>query len=258
MAVDGHILTVARVISSEVAALPTGPSKRWYAVGGAVLGAGVVGAIVTFCVLLANMSHRVEGWRRLAVPGLERVQLAAGNYTLYHEHPQGSGATAGVCACGLTVRDPAGVPVPFDSNDSSLAYTTFGGLRGTSIGNFHATQSGTYVIGSDVATGDVVIGRDLTGTFAAIFVVPALVVVLLAGPGLAMVVVTGIRRSRARKCQMPQVAWTSGPPQAWTASPTVAPTGWQPVPPPLPPAYGSWQQTSPLASDISDPWRRPS
>lgn len=168
---------------------------------GAVIGVlGLAAAITWGVVGVRGYLDRVKDLTRMSVPGQTAVEISgAGEQFVYYE---GEGS-ASLDQLGITVADPQGNPVGMDPYRLDLRYDPPGqpGWLGRAVATFRATVPGTYRVeasgsappGSSIAIGASV-ARDVIPTVLGIL---ALLLVTVGG-GLALIIVTLVRRSRAR------------------------------------------------------------
>jgi hypothetical protein len=236
--------------------------------GGTSIGLGVVGAIVMFFVLLFAFFQRVDGFQRISSPDTTQIQLEAGSYTIFHEATPGSGTTTNQvrfisfdpCSCAAHVVAPDGNAVRVSSYVGSFSYSTPNGHTGRALGTFRAEQAGTYEIASSLS-GRLAIGQGAGGAFAAAFIVPGLIFVLLGGAGAIMLIVTAVKRRGPAEWQ-PAPAWSvpsGGAMQPWGSAPQLPapqlPAPQLPAPPSwwVEPSPNGWVPDSPSPSGWSSP-----
>jgi hypothetical protein len=240
--------------------------------GGTSIGLGVVGAIVMFFVLLFAFFQRVDGFQRISSPDTTQIHLESGSYTIFHEETPGSGTTTNQvrfiafdpCSCAARVVAPDGNAVRVSSYVGSFSYSTPNGHTGRALGTFRAEQAGTYEIAASLS-GRLAIGQGAGGAFAAAFIVPGLIFVLLGGAGAIMLIVTAVKRRGPAEWQ-PAPAWSvpsGGAMQPWGSTPQ--PPAPQPPAPPswwVEPSPNGWVPDSPTPSGWSHPspsgWSHPS
>lgn len=168
-----------------------------------VLGLAAAGAF-----LFLRLRDLGEGIQQVVVPGAAELPLdEPGGYTIYHER----GATVDgryyasdeVSGLAVSVTDPDGAPIDVREPGATTSYE-FGGREGRSILGFEIDRPGTYVLTGEYPEGQgpqVVLGvahgfgRGLAltigGTLALAFG--------SAGLGLAIAIVTFVRRYRAKR-----------------------------------------------------------
>jgi Domain of unknown function (DUF4234) len=174
-------------------------SRTGYWVGGGLVVAGVLGAVLWFVSSFASIGNEVDDFQRVPVPGEATMQLEARKYVVYYE---GFNADEVVPPFEIEVADGrTGAPLTIAPYGGSLTYSV-SGREGSALATVTPAHSGAYAVrtDSDARTSDasVALGRSLAwpilrailGTFAIGGVV--------AGSGVILLVVTAIRRSRVR------------------------------------------------------------
>lgn len=176
------------------------PSTAGYWTGAilALVGFAVVGAIAVGAMV--RMNDRINAFPRMSVPGVMTVRLEGSTgRTLYIEGI----APMPLAAFDLHITDPNGGDIAVRAYGFDTRYDVpgSGGTIGNAVGTFVSTVSGPYRIevtgaappGTTLAVGDSVV-RSVIGY------VLAVVAVLLGtiGAALALIIVTAVRRSKAR------------------------------------------------------------
>jgi hypothetical protein len=163
-------------------------SRAGYWLGGLLIVAAVVGSIAFVALRLGALQDKIESFPRASLnEGM--VTLAPGDYTIYLDVPSGSGDFQWTLDIeGLTIRRPSG----------DFTYD-LGGRSGSAIGKVTVTEAREYrVNGTAVPDARVIFGRGLlTGLLSTIFGAIAMFLVA-GGAGLALVIVTAVRRRRGR------------------------------------------------------------
>jgi hypothetical protein len=219
---------------------PLRPRALWYWIGGGLIAATTIGAVVWLVTGILGVDDKVDGFER--VPAAEGGTITIddpGDYVIYAEGPQ---TTFGVS--DITVTDPDGDEVQTSLYGGSLTYD-FGGRSGSAQETFTADEAGDYEIETDglasgnaesLAVGDS-IGGDLVSAIVGGFVIGGLGLVI----GAIVLIVTGVRRSKAKKERQPPAppsAWGQAP-QTWGPQPASSQPAWnQPAPGQPPPAPG--------------------
>ena len=253
------------------------PSGWWFAVGGGLVVVGAVVGVVLFVTAFVGALGKVDDFDRVPVPGSRVLTLPEGERVLYVE----CRSRAYTCSWpDVVVYDPDGVEVPMQISFVTETYSV-NGRNGERMATLDLPRAGAYEVvtyGEPSSLSDaayVAVGTGLFEDVPGRLAVAALIGGGLALAGLVLVVVVGIRRSRAKRDQQPPPGWGApgvggwgppppawGPPQgpAWGAPPPGAPgpgpgswapppsgTGgagpgsWAPPPPPgTGPAPGSW------------------
>lgn len=207
---------------------PLRPRKFWFWFGGLMIFAAVVGAVFWFVNGFLNLIDAVDDLERVPFDrGGTAVLDEAGGYVVYAE-----GDNVSVFpGLRIVVTGPGGEPVRTAAYGGSLTYN-FGGHNGTAVATFDAPVPGTYEVAvaeggsgfaEELAVGPSFAG-DLVRTLVGGFVIGGVGVLL----GVATIVVTAVRRSRAKRRRQPG----SPPPTSWRPPP---PTNWQPPPPTVSP-----------------------
>ncbi|MDP9331649.1 MAG: hypothetical protein M3P11_13575 [Actinomycetota bacterium] len=177
------------------------PSTAGYWLGAlfGVIGFALVGALVALTVV--HMNDHINAFPRTSIPGTTTVNLDGfTGRTIYVEGV----APVPLAALDLRVSDPNGSEVTVRPYDLNMRYDVPGsiGAVGYAVGTFRTTISGSYRIqaagtgppGTTLAIGDS-FATSIVG-----YAVGAFAVLLLAiGGALTLVIVTAVRRSRARR-----------------------------------------------------------
>lgn len=175
------------------------PSGRWFALGGALIGLGIIGGIVLGAVGFLQTSGRIDDFQRVKVPGSGVVNLAeTGGHTVYFEY-SGASSRAASGTVNLRVLDPDGKHVELRKYDATITYS-FGRHEGRAGFSFEAAKPGAYRVttaGSSEVT--VAIGPGLGSSF-----VGALLGALALGfggvtLGVLVIVVVAVKRSANRR-----------------------------------------------------------
>ena len=199
-------------------AAPIRPATAFYWAGGALVVLSAVIAIVWFVVGLVGLINRIDDFQRVDVPGTATVFFSdPGGYTLYDESP-GAGLQ-GAFLSPLTVSlVPAvgGEPVAFDAYDGELTYS-FGDHSGRAVATFEIDAPGPYELTADSSVfgaGPVAVGRGIGGRLALAIAVPFIIGGLGVSAGAAVALVTGVRRSRAKRLAVAPHPYTDPEPPA--------------------------------------------
>lgn len=184
------------------------PSRWYYGVAALVVVVGVAGFA---WFLFKNLSGLGESLQQVVVPGRADLELTEpGQYTVFYEYRSVVGNRVYSTErdlrglrCALAAKE-SGSRVVLSRASSSSTYT-LGGREGVSVFEFRVDQPGTYEFSATYGAGregpEVVmaIGHDFTGRLLrAIFGGLGLFFGSL-GLGLAIFLVTLIKRSKARK-----------------------------------------------------------
>jgi len=167
----------------------------------------VAGFILWLVIGIAGLSSSVDHFVRASVPGEQTVQLDARKYIVYGESTGNFEPNF-----AIQVIDPeTGTAVPIAPYFGSLTYSFghHGWAKGTMTpphaGSYRVITTGEGTSGASVAFGSSFAGR-LVATIVGAFAFGA-----IAGlTGLILLIVTGVRRSRARRV-MQQPPWQGAP-----------------------------------------------
>lgn len=191
------------------------PSAAGYVVGGLVIVAGAVLAVVWFVAGLRHLETLVDGFERYQAPGT--YELVVGHTRSFTIYTEGTGPVS------VSVTDPTGADVLIDDYSGELTYD-FGSRSGRAFATFRASRLGTYelhVAGSGtIAVGDSV-GPTLVRSLFGLFGIGGAGLVL----GVIIIAITAMRRGRAK----PRPTWPAGP---WPSPPNSS------LPPP--PGVSGW------------------
>jgi hypothetical protein len=179
---------------------PPRPSTRGYWIGGLLTATAVVGAVVWVVVAFFDYQHQIDRFPRTTIPGVATVQLSdTSTQVLYYENTRGT-TTPTLTELGLTVTAPNAATVPVTAYKGDLRYDVpSNGRIGRAVAEFHPTQPGAYRITSVPtagATGSLAVGSDIVWDIAPHVVGAAALFLIGGGAGIALLVVTGVRRSR--------------------------------------------------------------
>lgn len=242
------------------------PGKAGYWVGGVLVGLGVLVGTVLFAVALSHsigefreLGDDIDAMDRFAVPGEAVVTLdEAGEYVVYVEGPVTPVGRVGASAVTIESTEGDSTPLVLRSVGIDETYD-IGDHAGRAALRFTVDEPGDYrvTVGPVPASVTAVaIGPriDVFGPVGSVFVVvfvPAGVGGILGLGGAVLLIVTGVRRSgarrRARLAATPTVSWPAGPssgagmPPGYGGPPGFGPTGYggppgPSLPPGLPPS----------------------
>jgi Domain of unknown function (DUF4234) len=174
-------------------------SRAGYWVGGGLVAAGVLGAVLWFVISLVRIDHEVNDFQRVPIPGEGTVQLEARKYVVYYES---STAEELVAPFRMAIADArTGTPLAIESYDSSLTYSIFG-HEGSAQATVTPARSGAYAVRTDdgqTGGASVALGRSLAWPIVRGILGSFAIGGLLVGSGVTLLVVTAVRRSRARR-----------------------------------------------------------
>jgi hypothetical protein len=170
------------------------PSVGWYWAAGLLLVAGFVAAAVWVVGAVMGLSDHVDQFPRTDVPG--EISAPIDSPDTYYVYYEGATDTT-LDRLGVTVTDPAGEPVTVRPVDGGVLYDSVDRTVGRAVGEFQASTTGTYSL---VATGDsdgatIAVGDDLTGNVLPPMIGAGLLFVVTTIGGIALAIVTGVRRS---------------------------------------------------------------
>lgn len=185
-----------------------GPSRWYYGLAAAVL----VGGFVFFGVFLwKNLSRIGENMIQVVVPGKSQLTLTQpGKYTIFHEHRSvvgnkiySTGEDISGLECSL-VSTPAGSEIALTPSTVSSSYS-IGGRSGVSFLDFQIDSPGTYELSAQYAEGQegpeavLAVGQGFAGDIVATVFGGLGIVFGSIGLAVAIVVITLIKRSNAKK-----------------------------------------------------------
>jgi hypothetical protein len=174
-------------------------SQAGYWIGGVLVAAGVIGAVLWFVGSLVRLSDEVDRFERVRLPGVGTVQLEDRKYVVYYEAP---GADERVPTFTIEVADAqTGNPIEIATYDGSLTYS-FSGHEGSAQATVSPTDAGAYRVraagGGGTSDASVAFGRSLAWPIARALLGAFAIGALLVGSGATLLVVTAVRRSRSR------------------------------------------------------------
>lgn len=243
------------------------PSKVWVWIGALLMVAGVVTFVVMAVIAVRQMSDDVDNkFARFVAPSQTTVSISEpGDYVIYYESlSEIDGreySTVDGAEFAAEVRGPDGRVLNLRTYTSEISFST-SGRTGEARYRFNAATAGRYVVVIADATIDepfvVSIGAPVLARLVRLMLLGALIGGLVFLGGLIMLIVTLVKRRRARRALTagPVMAqWPSGPsapipssqagPPAggWSApapgSGVTNPNPWTPVPPPPPTSPGN-------------------
>jgi hypothetical protein len=212
------------------------PSLRWFWLAGAIFLVGATVGVVLLAGAAVSFVGRVDDFQRVPVPGASVVTLNhAGGYTVYLEYP-GADSLADQRSVDVTLTPlSGGEPLPLVPYSSDVSYA-FGAHEGVAFVSFHIDAPGQYRLTVQEGIGqvdEVAVGEGLGAGLGGAIVAGVLVGGISTLAAATMAIVTGVRRSTARRAQRlaawatPQQPW-GGQPQGWGPQPR----GGAPPPPP--------------------------
>ena len=189
------------------AGTPHRPSSLGYWIGGALIAAACIAAVIWAVLAFFGYTDQVNSFQRMTVPGTATVHLTQpATRVLYYES---TGPAPSLAQLGIQVTGPAGTAVTVTSYSGDLRYDVppVNPTRtGTAIASFDATAPGNYTITAGTATGTsgtIAIGSDLLWDAAPHII--GIIAVFLVGTaaGLTLIIITAVRRSSARRLAAP-------------------------------------------------------
>ena len=170
------------------------PSVGWYWAAGLLLVAGIVAAAVWIVGAAIGLDDHVDQFPRTSVPG--EISAPIDNPDTYYIYYEGT-TDISLDRLGVTLTDPSGEPVTVRPVDSGVLYDSADRAVGRAVGEFQASTTGTYSL---VATGDsdgatIAVGDDLTDDVLPPMIGAGLLFVVTTIGGIALAIVTGVRRS---------------------------------------------------------------
>jgi hypothetical protein len=177
-------------------------SRAGYWIGGGLVAAGVLGAVLWFVTSLVRLDREVDDFQRVPIPGEATVQLEARKYVVYYES---STAEEVVPPFRIAIADArTGTPLAIESYDNSLTYAGFG-HEGSAQATVTPARAGAYTVRTDdgqAGGASVAFGRSLSWPIVRAIIGTFAIGGLLAGSGVVLLVVTAVRRSRAGPGQL--------------------------------------------------------
>jgi hypothetical protein len=178
------------------------PSTGGYWIGAfiGVIGLALVGALIAITVV--RMHEHIDAFARTPIPGTMMVHLdASTGQTIYVE----GSAPVPLQALHLRVTDPKGNEILVRAYSLDVRYDVPGspGTLGYAVGTFRSTAAGPYRVVSDATVVPPGVALAVGDSFPSSIIgyaLGAFIVLLLTFAGaLTLVIVTGVRRSRARR-----------------------------------------------------------
>lgn len=171
--------------------------------GALLIVAGVVGALAFGVLSFAAMDGQVDDFQRVPVPGQGTIRLDDRKYVVYLESAHGDER---LDPFEVVVLDPrTNRPLPVGGYSSKLTYTV-GGHAGRARATVTPSAPGEYDV-RVAADGDpasvVALGPSIGGRIVTMVVGTLLIGGLLGGCGLALLITTAVRRSKAKQGTAP-------------------------------------------------------
>ncbi|MEA2219239.1 MAG: hypothetical protein QOJ35_1865 [Solirubrobacteraceae bacterium] len=182
-------------------------SKAGYWIGAGLVVLGVGGAILWAVLSFAHIVSTIDDFQRVEIPGAGKVRLEARKYIVYVEGP---GADQHVPAVRVQITDErTELPLPLSSYGGSLTYSF--DQTGSAQATVTAPRAGSYrVLAAGTAPGGgyaIALGESVGGKIVGAILGALLVGAVLGGSGIALLIVTGVRRSRSRRRAPPPDGW---------------------------------------------------
>lgn len=185
------------------AGTPHRPSSLGYWIGAGLIAAAWIGCIVLAVLAFFGYRDRVDSFQRMTVPGTAIMHVAnPAARVLYFES---TGPAPALRQLGIHVTGPGGTAVEVNPYHGDLRYdvpSTNPTRIGKAIASFDATGRGAYRISALPATstaGTIAIGTDLLWDAGPYILGIIAVFVVGTGAGLTLIIITGVRRSAARR-----------------------------------------------------------
>ena len=184
--------------------LGTAPSARRSSAAGhwfraILIAIGLIVASIWTVAGVFRMNDRINAFTRVSIPGEATMRIdRTGGRVVYYE-----GIEAPIPReVDLRVTDPSGRAITVGSYGADLRYDVPGATHmGQAIATFDATVTGAYRIsvrGVPQPDGQVAVGQSVAGIGSPTVFGATAILLVLAG-GLALVIVTAVRRSRYRR-----------------------------------------------------------
>jgi hypothetical protein len=170
------------------------PSRAWYGAAAAIILVGLAAGIAWGALATLRTHERAQDLLRTDIPGRLEVQAADGTSMLVFFEGDGKPSPEDL---GLTVTGPGGSQVAVQPYDLRMEYE-IAGWTGTPIASFSASRAGTYTVAAHRASreGDISIGDDFVRVQALNIVAALGLVGASITLGLAIILVTIVKRSR--------------------------------------------------------------
>lgn len=247
------------------------PSPLGYWIGGGIMVVAVAVAVVVFVQSVFGFVGKIDDLDRIAVPGEDTLELGEGDWVIYWE-PVGDSTVVSETLgdFDITVEPVSGTEGTSDDvlvapRDSTETYSD-GSLSGYSIADFRIDEAGDYRIrvaydsfGVEDPTanpflrdGSIAVGRPLFSGLVTGLGIGALIGGVGFVVGLVLIIVTGVRRGKAKRARFPASGYQPAygapggyPPPGGYAPPGSYPPPGASSPPGYPPqpgvgAPGSW------------------
>ena len=175
-------------------------SRAGYLIGGGLVVAGVIGAVLWFATSLMSLGDEVDNFQRVPVPGKTTMKLEAHKYVVYYE---GLTADEVVPPVEIAITDAkTGTPLAITPYGGSLTYSV-SNHEGSALGTVTPAHDGVYAVRTHsnvrASGANVALGRSLTWPILRGILGTFVIGGLLAGSGVVLLIITAVRRSRARR-----------------------------------------------------------
>jgi hypothetical protein len=178
-------------------------SKAGYWIGGGLIVCAIAGAILWAVLAFSHIVSTIGDFQHVPIPASKVVQLDARKYVIYVEGPNADQVVPPVRIQVTDERTEA--PVPLQAYTSSLTYSF--DTTGSAQATITPPRAGAYRVrtggepegsGFQLAIGESVSGKIVSAVIGA-FVVGG----VLGTSGIALIIITAVRRSRRRRRQPP-------------------------------------------------------
>jgi hypothetical protein len=164
------------------------PGKKWFWIGGATIVIGAIAAIVIGIIGILNVYNTVDGFEDVRPDGGSITLDQPGGYVIYSADQFGS-------VPRVAVTSPSGEIIDLTRYVGDLTYD-LDGEQGRAAYTFQAEQAGTYQVVTDRP---VAIGESIGGDLVRAILTPMAIGLVMFFLGLAIIMITAIRRSTAKK-----------------------------------------------------------
>jgi hypothetical protein len=182
------------------AGTPHKPSSLGYWIGGALIAAACLAAVIWAVLAFVGYTNQVNSFQRMTVPGTATIHVTQATTRVLYYESRGPAPSLG--QLGIHVTGPAGGAVTVTPYSGDLRYDVppLNPTRvGKAVASFDATTAGDYTINATGIGGTIAIGSDLLWDAAPHIIGIIAVFLIGTGAGLTLIVVTAVRRSSARR-----------------------------------------------------------
>jgi hypothetical protein len=196
---------------------PIKPGKRWYWIGGILIAAGIITAVVLIAVWAIRTSDTVDKFARFTVPPEGTTQpldfKKAGTYTIYYEWRSSFTDTNGTkqninntdhdapTQLTITVTGPDGKTVPIASEDRDITFS-FNDKVGRAVAKVVIPAPGTYtmkVTSNAPQPFAIAVGKGIIRTIIPYALIGGGALLLGLALGLTSIIVTAVKRGRRKR-----------------------------------------------------------